>query len=200
MILIVSCRFLYKTDATLPFFIENHRFLTPDTLADYAKKDFTIWPAIAESMAAKNIQEWFTGIGKEDWNDQIDGSYAFLSHAGYYTEPEIRLAMVQALFHVINLLSDKPRLKIDQEKIQLLSINGGITLNHSINISLKNEGYVKVKVYFKFIKEGISLSKDILEFNNLEGKITDKIDIIIDTFVTSKRSALQSGTGRVFCL
>lgn len=179
-------RFLYKTDTTLPFFVENYRFLTPDALADYAKKDFSIWPAIAESMAAKNIQEWFSGIGKEDWNDQIDGSYAFLSHAGYYTEPEIRLAMVQALFHVINLLSDKPRLKIDQEKVRLLSINGGLTLNHIINISLKNEGYVKVKVYFKFIKEGISLSKDILEFNNLAGKINDKIDIIIDTFLLQK--------------
>ncbi|WP_159477877.1 hypothetical protein [Dyadobacter sp. 3J3] len=179
-------RFLYKTDATLPFFIENHRFLSPDGLAEYAKKDFTIWPAIAESMAAKNIQEWFTGIRKDDWNDQISDSYAFLSHAGYYTEPEIRLAMVQALFHIINLLSDKPRLKLDQEKVQLLSVTGGVVLNHSVKISLKNEGYVKVKVYFKFIKEGILLSKDILEFNNLEGKITDKIDIVIDTFLLQK--------------
>ncbi|GLU55327.1 hypothetical protein [Dyadobacter frigoris] len=179
-------RFLFKTDATLPFFIENHRFLTPDLLAEYARKDFSIWPAIAESMAAKNIQEWFTGIGNEDWNDQIIDSYAFLSHAGYYTEPEIRLGMVQALFHIINHLSDKPRLKIDQERVQLLSINGGVILNHSINISLKNEGYVKVKVYFKFIKEGISLSKDVLEFNNLESKVSENIDIIIDTSLLQK--------------
>ena len=179
-------RFLYKTDVTLPFFIENHRFLTPDSLAEYARKDFSIWPAVAESMAAKNIHEWFIGIGKEDWNDQITDSYAFLSHAGYYSEPEIRLAMVQALFHIINLLSDKPRLEIDQKKVQHLSINGGVSLNHTINISLKNEGYVKVKVYFKFLKEGISLNKDILKFNNLEGKTTDKIDIIIDTFLLQK--------------
>ena len=179
-------RFLYKTDSTLPFFIENHRFLTPDALAEYAKKDFSIWPDIAESMAAKNIQQWFTGIGKEDWNDQIAGSYAFILHAGYYTEPEIRLGMVQALFHIINLLSDKPRLKIDQEKVQLLSINGGVALNHSVNISLKNEGYIKVKVYFKFLKEGISLTRDTLEFNNLEGKVSENVDIIIDTFLLQK--------------
>ena len=179
-------RFLYKTDSTLPFYIENHRFSTPDALADYAKKDFSIWLSVAESMAAKNIQEWFTGIGKEDWNDQITDSYAFLSHAGYYSEREIRLAMVQALFHIINLLSDKPRLKIDQEKVQLLSVNGGAVLNHQISISLKNEGYVKVKLYFKFLKEGISLSKDILEFNNLEGKVSENIDIVIDTFLLQK--------------
>jgi hypothetical protein len=179
-------RFIYKTDATLPFFVENNRFQTPDALADYAKKDFSIWLDIAESMAAKNIQEWFKGIGKEDWNDQIADSYAFLSHAGYYTEHEIRLAMVQALFHIINLLSDKPRLKIDQVKVQLLSVNGGIVLNHRISISLKNEGYVKVKLYFKFKKDGISLSKDILEFNNLQGKVSESVDIIIDTFLLQK--------------
>ncbi|MBE9462235.1 hypothetical protein ACFP1I_13430 [Dyadobacter subterraneus] len=179
-------RFIYKTDSTLPFFVENHRFLTPDALADYAKKDFSIWLAVAESMAAKNIHEWFIGIGKQDWNDQITDSYAFLSHAGYYTEPEIRLAMVQALFHIINLLSDKPRLAIDQQKVQLLSVNGGVVLNHRINIRLINQGYVKVKLYFKFIKDGISLSKDILEFNNLEGKVSENIDIIIDTFLLQK--------------
>ena len=179
-------RFIYKTDPTLPFFVENNRFLTPDALADYAKKDFSIWLDIAESMAAKNIQEWFKGIGKQDWNDQINDSHAFLSDAGYYSEPEIRLAMVQALFHIINLLSDKPRLEADQEKVQLLSVNGGAVLNHRINISLKNEGYVKVKLYFKFKKDGISLSRDILEFNNLEGKRSDSIDIIIDTMLLQK--------------
>ncbi|MCF2446893.1 hypothetical protein L0657_23250 [Dyadobacter sp. CY345] len=179
-------QFLYKTDSDLPFFIENQRFSTPEALAEYAKKDFSIWPAIAESMAAKNIQEWFTGIGKEDWNDQIADSYAFILHTGYYSEPEIRLGMVQALFHIINLLSDKPRLQIDQQRVQLLSINGGVTVNHRIHINLKNEGYVKAKVYFKFLKEGISLSKDILEFNNLEGKLSENIDIIIDTVLLQK--------------
>lgn len=179
-------RFLYKTDPTLPFFIENQRFATPEALADYAKKDFSIWPAVAESMAAKHIQEWFGGLGKEDWNDQIADSYSFILHTGYYSEPEIRLGMVQALFHIINLLSDKPRLQIDQDKVQLLSINGGVTVNHRITINLKNEGYVKAKVYFKFIKEGISLSKDILEFNNLEGKLSANIDIIINTFLLQK--------------
>jgi len=179
-------RLIYKTDPTLPFFVENNRFLTPDALADYAKKDFSIWLDIAESMAAKNIQEWFKGIGKQDWNDQITDSHAFVSQAGYYSEPEIRLAMVQALFHIINLLSDKPRLETDQEKVQLLSVNGGAVLNHRINISLKNEGYVKVKLYFKFKKDGISLSRDILEFNNLEGKRSDSIDIIIDTMLLQK--------------
>lgn len=179
-------QFLYKTDPDLPFFIDKHRFATPESLADYAKKDFSIWPAIAESMAAKHIQEWFTGLGKEDWNDQIADSYAFILHTGYYSEPEIRLGMVQALFHIINLLSDKPRLQIDQQKVQLLSINGGVTVNHPIHINLKNEGYVKAKVYFKFIKEGISLNKDILEFNNLEGKLSENIDIIVDTVLLKK--------------
>jgi hypothetical protein len=179
-------QFLYKTDPDLPFFIDNQRFATPEALADYAKKDFSIWPAIAESMAAKHIQEWFTGRGKEDWNDQIADSYAFIQHTGYYSEREIRVGMVQALFHIINLLSDKPRLQIDQDKVQLLSINGGVTVNHRIIINLKNEGYVKAKVYFKFIKEGISLSKDILEFNNLEGKLSANIDIIINTFLLQK--------------
>jgi hypothetical protein len=41
-------------------------------------------------------------------------------------------------------------------------------------------------VYFKFIKEGIFLNKDILEFNSLEGKINENISIIIDTFLLQK--------------
>jgi len=179
-------RFIYKTDPRLPFFIQDHRFETPDALAEYTKSDFSIWPQVAESMAAKNIQEWFTGLGHNDWNDQIADSYAFILHTGFYTEAQIRLAMVQALFHIINLLSDKPRLHVDQQKVQLLSIDGGLAVKHPIHITLKNEGYVKAKVYFKFIKEGISLSKDILEFNNLEGKISENIDITIDTFLLKK--------------
>ncbi|MCE7041622.1 hypothetical protein [Dyadobacter sp. CY312] len=179
-------RFLYKTDASLPFFIKNLRFLTPEALSNYAKTDFSIWPDVAESMAARNIHEWFSGIGKETWNDQIAASYEFISNATYYSEGEIRLGMVQALFHIINIFSNKPKLVADQEKIQLLAIDGGLTVNHTINISLKDDGYTKAKVYFKFTKEGISLNKDILEFNNLEGKLSENFDIIIDTFLLQK--------------
>lgn len=179
-------RFLYKTDASLPFFIKNVRFVTPESLVDYAKTNFSIWPDVAESMATRNIHEWFTGIGKESWNDQIATSYEFISNARYYSEGEIRLGMVQALFHIINVFSEKPKLVTDQEKIQLLAIDSGLTVNHSINISLKDGGYTKAKVYFKFTKEGISLSKDILEFNNLAGKVTENINILIDTFLLQK--------------
>jgi len=51
---------------------------------------------------------------------------------------------------------------------------------------LENQGYIKVKVYFKFIKGGISLDKDIFEFNSLKGKGNDTINIIIDTLLLQK--------------
>jgi len=174
-------KFLYKTDSTLPFYINNNRYATPEELADHAKKDFTIWPDIAHSIAEKNINEWFTGLGNDDWNNQIENSHHFISQSGYYTEPEINLGLVQALFYIIDPISGRPKLEINQEKVQLLSINGGVTLNHSINLRLKNQGYIKVKVYFKFAKEGIFLSNDVFELNTLEGKTSANFDIIIDT-------------------
>jgi len=179
-------KFLYKTDPTLPFFINNNRYLNPEELADHAKKDFTIWPDIAQSITDKTISEWFTGIGKDDWNNQIENSHYFISQSGYYTEPEIKLGLVQALFYIIDPISGRPKLEIDQEKIQLLTINGGVILNHNINLRLKNQGYIKAKVYFKFAKEGISISKDILELNSLEGKISENFDVTIDTFLLQK--------------
>lgn len=174
-------KFLYKTDSTLPFYINNNRYATPEELADHAKKDFTIWPDIAHSIAEKNINEWFTGLCNDDWNNQIENSHHFISKSGYYTEPEINLGLVQALFYIIDPISGRPKLEINQEKVQLLSINGGVTLNHTINLRLKNQGYIKVKVYFKFAKEGISLSNDVFELNTLEGKTSANFNIIIDT-------------------
>jgi hypothetical protein len=178
--------FLYKTDSRLPFYINHNRYQTPEELTEHARKDFAIWPDIAQSIADKSLGEWFAGIGKDDWNDQIENSYSYISNAGYYFQNEINLGVVQALLHIIEPLSEKPRLHTDQQKVQLLSINGGTTLNHGIGLVLENQGYIKVKAYFKFIKGGISLDKDIFEFNSLKGKERDTINIIIDTLLLQK--------------
>jgi hypothetical protein len=179
-------RFLYQTDSRLPFFINHNRYQTPEKLTEHARRDFAIWPEIAQSIADKSLGEWFAGIGKNDWNEQIENSYSYISNAGYYFQNEINMGVVQALLHIIEPLSEKPRLQTDQQKVQLLAINGGTTLTHSISVNLQNRGYMKVKVYFKFIKGGISLARDTFEFNSLNGKASDNIDILIDTLQLQK--------------
>jgi hypothetical protein len=184
--LISFLRFLYKTDPGLPFYINQNRYHTPEKLTEHARSDFSIWPDIAQSIADQSLNEWFTGIGKSDWNDQIENSHSYISNTGYYSEDEVKMGVVQALLHIIEPLSAKPRLEIDQQKIQLLSIDGGVIINHGINIKLVNQGYLKVKAYFKFSKLGITLDKDIIELNQLTGKVQEHLNIIIDTFLLDK--------------
>lgn len=178
--------FLYSTHASLPFYIENKRFATPNELIEWVISDFSIWTDIAHAIESQNLQKWFAAINHTDWNDQLEAGKSFIIQTGYYTESEARLGLVQALIRIIDPFSEKPKITIDQQNVNLLSINSGVRYNHTLKINLQNQGYLKVKVFFKFLQQGIAVSEKTYELNSWERAVSKDINVSVETLQLQK--------------
>ncbi|WP_025763909.1 hypothetical protein [Dyadobacter tibetensis] len=179
-------RLLYQTDPNLPFSLGGICFSSPAALCQYAKENFNIWPTIAGAIRKKNIQEWFEALGKQEWNNHLEYSEQFITESGYYSEQQIPLGLVQALFYIIDPQSERPKLTAEPEKVALHSIKGGVSVEQTIQLKLLDSGYIQAKAMLRQAPAGIQISPSNLEFNSLEDKTQESISLVIDSTVLQK--------------
>jgi hypothetical protein len=147
----------------------------------HATTDASLWTTIAAATINQQLPVWLESIDRHDWVKLYNERMAKI-HPGFYSDEERNLAVVQNLIHVINPETAVPQIISDQEKIDLLSIEGSKPIIHTVYLRLANTGFTKASIKFDTNIDGISLGLDALTFwslnNTTEHTLTIRVDAL----------------------
>lgn len=173
-------KFLFRINATHPFYLNSEKYTTPAQLIEKAKTEKLYWYKIIEAITNGQLPAWFEGIGKHEWNQQYNSATEVFIKSDYHDPEDKKLAAVQALIQIIDPSVSNPRIVSDQPQIQLLSIEGSNAIKHDINLTLEKSGFVKAKVYLDTDENGISLSNNTVTFFSQNNMVSHKLLLSIE--------------------
>lgn len=171
--------FVYNINNLHPFYLHALRFDSPEHLIQQAQTDASLWGKIADATASGQLQVWLTNIGREDWVNAYEKQLRAISDSTVYTDEEKQLAAVQSLIQIIDKNAANPTVVSDQQKIQLLSIEGSKTVWQTIHLRLINTGFTKAAIYFDNNIEGISINDRHFTFWSENGETEHTLKMTI---------------------
>lgn len=172
--------FLYIVNRNYPFYLNNNKYTSPESLVQDAKVNQSIWIPIAQSMENGYLPIWFSGIGRSGLIPKYNADLENIIRSGLYEDKELKLAAAQTLMLAIDPTAT-PVIKANVSEIKQLQIEGGSTANSSIKFKLTNPGFVKVLVKLDNEIEGVTLSESTFTLNSYVNEIEKEVVLTIDS-------------------
>lgn len=180
--------FLYKIDPGFPFSLDGYIFQNPADIAGKVKTDPALRPALYNAIVAGHIGLWLGARKMKKELDQFHMQADQLRQSQLYDDDALKKGFVQAFINVVLPLEKLPFLASEPAAISIPELEISGKVQRSLNIVLRSDGFVRAGVRLTNIVEGLTLDKDILDFDSLEGRIQHEIIWDIDPM------KLQKGT------
>lgn len=178
-------RFIYRVNATYPFYLENKTYRTPEEIMDQAQKDLPFRKELYTYVQSDMLFTWFECIGRSDWQNQFVSASGKLLEKKLKGEEQINEAL-EKLIRIVQPEVPAPTITASVENIKFDNIEAGKKIETSFDLDLVGRGYVKAAITIHPFTEGISISTPQYIFFDLNNQRKCTVLLNIDPLQLTK--------------
>lgn len=170
--------FIYSFNPEYPFYIGQELFLTPEDIAEAAKRESRLWLVLIKSIQDEQLFTWLERTGR--------GAIilAYIEQTKFLIDQEknqhdLSCGLIQKLIEIIQPEVELPSLSVSVDQLNFLGIESK-PLFQPITISLSNVGFVKATVSLDQQIDGIVIEQGYVSFFDLEQSNSITLHLNID--------------------
>lgn len=188
--------FYCKINQQSPLYLEQKLVTSPADLVEKLNSSATHWHDTIDYISGNDghppsgyLPAWFTGIGKDDINKAYN---RYLNNKIFgnklYSYPDERsLAAIQGLIQIIKPDTKAPELETSTPSVDLEELEATSQAQTAeVEISLKNKGYTKAKIYLDRKIDGISIDISEYAFWSQKDRRKVTVNLSVDAFKLNK--------------
>lgn len=178
--------FLYRVQPAAPFYLNGNAYNTPEQLAAAAKINAALWPYVAGAIENQQLQCWLDVADYNQYHSELLDAWKEMQQAEWYSDDEKKQAIVQGFIEITEGNEEQPELEVLPAAIERTSIEAGKQLTQTIQIKLKQTGFIKVFLAIEPATPGVTLSNYRFVLHGAAAQYQATVELVVDPMLLEK--------------